>query len=131
PAGVMVAPVIPALTDSEMEKILTGAAYAGATEAGFIVLRLPLEIKDLFREWLEENKPDAAAHVMSLIRQMRGGKDYDAEWGKRMRGDGPYAWQIARRFELATKKLGLAKKSGELDCTRFMVPGRGRQLALL
>ncbi|MBX3496151.1 MAG: PA0069 family radical SAM protein [Parvibaculum sp.] len=131
PTGVMVAPVIPALTDSEMEKILTGAAYAGAKEAGFIVLRLPLEIKDLFREWLAENKPDAAAHVMSLIRQMRGGKDYDAEWGKRMRGDGPYAWQIARRFELATKKLGLAKKSGELDCTRFMVPGRGKQLALL
>ena len=131
PAGVMVAPVIPALTDSEMEKILTGAAYAGAKEAGFIVLRLPLEIKDLFREWLAENKPDAAAHVMSLIRQMRGGKDYDAEWGKRMRGDGPYAWQIARRFELATKKLGLAKKTGDLDCTKFMVPGRGKQLALL
>ena len=131
PTGVMVAPVIPALTDSEMEKILTGAAYAGAKEAGFILLRLPLEIKDLFREWLEENKPDAATHVMSLVRQMRGGKDYDATWGKRMRGDGPYAWQLARRFELATKKLGLAKKSGTLDCTRFLVPGRGKQLALL
>ncbi|MFZ2469234.1 MAG: PA0069 family radical SAM protein [Parvibaculum sedimenti] len=132
PTGVMVAPVIPALNDSEIEKILTGAAYAGAQSAGFVLLRLPLEIKDLFREWLEENRPDAAEHVMSLIRSMRGGKDYDAEWGKRMRGTGPYAWQIGRRFEIATKRLGLDRGGWKLDGTKFKVPPRvGDQLALL
>jgi DNA repair photolyase len=97
-----------------------------------VLLRLPLEIKDLFREWLEENRPDAAAHVMSLIRSMRGGKDYDAEWGKRMRGTGPYAWQIARRFEIASKRLGLDRGGWKLDCTKFKVPPRkGDQLDLL
>ncbi len=132
PTGVMVAPVIPALNDSEIEKILTGAAYAGATSAGFVLLRMPHEIKDIFREWLEENRPDAAAHVMSLIRSMRGGKDYDAEWGKRMRGTGPYAWQIGRRFEIAAKRLGLDRGGWKLDCTKFKVPPRaGDQLALL
>jgi DNA repair photolyase len=131
PTGVMVAPIIPALNDSEIEKILTGAAYAGAKTAGFVLLRLPHEIKDLFREWLEENEPDKAAHVMSLIRSMRGGKDYDAEWSKRMRGDGPYAWQIARRFEIATKRLGLNGERPRLDCESFRVPGTGKQLALL
>lgn len=132
PTGVMVAPVIPALNDSEIEKILTGAAYAGATSAGFVLLRLPLEIRDLFREWLEENEPGRAAHVMSLIRSMRGGKDYDAEWGTRMRGTGPYAWQIARRFEIAKKRLGLDRGGRTLDCTAFRVPPRpGDQLELL
>ncbi len=132
PTGVMVAPVIPALNDSEIEKILAGAAYAGAQSAGFVLLRLPLEIKDLFREWLEENRPDATERVMSLIRSMRGGKDYDAEWGKRMRGTGPYAWQIGRRFEIATKRLGLDRGGWKLDCTKFRVPPRvGDQLALL
>lgn len=132
PTGVMVAPVIPALNDSEIEKILTGAAYAGAQSAGFVLLRLPLEIKDLFREWLEENRPNAAEHVMSLIRSMRGGKDYDAEWGKRMRGAGPYAWQISRRFEIAARRLGLDRGGWKVDCTKFKVPPRaGDQLALL
>ena len=131
PTGVMVAPVIPALNDSEIEKILTGAAYAGATSAGFVLLRLPLEIKDLFREWLEENEPGRAAHVISLIRSMRGGKDYDAEWGKRMRGSGPYAWQIGRRFEIAMKRLGLDRGRWKLDCSKFRVPPRaGDQLTL-
>lgn len=131
PTGVMVAPVIPALNDSEIEKILTGAAYAGARTAGFVVLRMPIEIKDLFREWLEENVPDKAAHVISLIRSMRGGKDYDAQWGERMTGKGPYAWQIGRRFELATRKLGLNKDRVPLDCSAFLVPGSGRQLDLI
>ncbi len=132
PTGVMVAPVIPALNDSEIEKILAGAAYAGARSAGFVLLRLPLEIKDLFREWLEENEPGRAAHVMSLIRSMRGGKDYDAEWGTRMKGTGPYAWQIGRRFEIAAKRLGLDRGSWNLDCASFRVPPRaGDQLELL
>lgn len=131
PVGVMVAPIIPALNDTEIEKILTGAAYAGATSAGFVVLRLPHEIKDLFAEWLRENEPGRAEHVMSLIRSMRGGKDYDAQWGQRMRGTGPYAWQISRRFEIACKRLGLERGGWKLDCDSFRVPGRSKQLALL
>ncbi|MDE1172528.1 MAG: PA0069 family radical SAM protein [Parvibaculaceae bacterium] len=131
PTGVMVAPIIPALNDMEIEKILAGAHYAGATSAGYVLLRLPYEIKDLFAEWLAANVPDRAQHVMSLIRSMRGGKDYDAEWGKRMKGDGPYAWQIARRFEIATRRLGFNKPGRRLDCTQFQVPGRGVQLSLL
>lgn len=131
PVGVMVAPVIPALNDMEIEKILAGASYAGAGTAGFVVLRMPIEIKDLFRDWLEENVPDKAAHVISLIRAMHGGKDYDAEWGHRQRGKGPYAWQIGRRFEIATRRLGLNTTRRPLDCSAFLVPGTGRQLDLL
>lgn len=131
PVGVMVAPIIPALNDAEIEKILTGAAYAGAKSAGFVVLRLPLEIKDLFAEWLRENEPGRAEHVMSLIRSMQGGKEYDAAWGQRMRGSGPYAWQIGRRFEIACKRLGLERGGWDLDCDSFRVPGRGKQLDLL
>lgn len=134
PVGAMIAPIIPALNDMEIEKLLTGVAYAGAEDANFVILRLPLEIRDIFVEWLHEHAPDKANHVMSLIRQMRGGKDYDAKWAERQSGTGPYAWQIARRFELATKKLGLNIRSRQridLDCTQFMVPGRGKQLALL
>jgi DNA repair photolyase len=131
PCGVMVAPIIPALNDMEIEKILAGAHYAGAKSAGFVLLRLPLEIKDLFREWLTGNVPDKAEHVMSLIRSMRGGKDYDAEWGTRMKGSGPYAWQIGRRFELAAKRLGLNVTPMKLDCAQFKVPGSGTQLELL
>jgi len=132
PTGVMVAPVIPSLTDHEMEKILRGAAFAGVQSAGYILLRLPLEISDLFKEWLEENAPDRAKHVLTLLRDMRGGKDYDAEWGKRMRGEGPYAWMLKRRFEIASEKLGLVKRSFELDCSQFRAPPRkGEQLALL
>ena len=131
PTGVMVAPVIPALNDNEIERILKGASHAGVRQAGFILLRLPLEIADLFKEWLQENVPDSADHVMSLIRQMRGGKEYDSEWGTRMKGTGPYAWQIGRRFEIAARKLGLNRIGPDLDCTQFMVPGRGKQLDLL
>ncbi|RVD48585.1 PA0069 family radical SAM protein, partial [Mesorhizobium sp. M8A.F.Ca.ET.023.02.2.1] len=99
PASVMVAPIIPGLTDQEMERILDSAHHAGAREAGYVVLRLPLEVSPIFKDWLLRHYPDRYRHVMSLIRSMRDGKDYDSEWGKRMKGAGPYAWQIGRRFE--------------------------------
>jgi len=131
PVGVMTAPIIPALNDDEMESILAAAAEAGATQAGYTLLRLPLEIKDLFREWLETHAPDRAKHVISLIRSMRGGKDYDATWGKRMSGSGPYARMIAQRFAIATRRLGLNKMRTPLDTTKFCLPPRsGDQLAL-
>ena len=131
PCGVMTAPMIPALNDAEMEDILAAAASAGASEAGYTLLRLPLEIKDLFREWLESELPDRAKHVMTLIRSMRGGKDYDAEWGKRMTGTGPYAELMAQRFKLAVGRLGLNRQRAQLDCTRFRRPPRaGDQLGL-
>ena len=98
PTSVMVAPVIPGLTDMEIEKILERASAAGVTQAGYVLLRLPLEISDLFTEWLMANFPDRAKRVLSLMRSTRGGKLYDAKWGERMRGDGPFAWMIGRRF---------------------------------
>jgi DNA repair photolyase len=115
PAGVMVAPVIPAITDHEMEDILAAARDAGATSAGYVLLRLPHEVKTLFREWLAEHYPDRAQHVMSLINQTRGGKDYDSQFGVRMRGTGPYADLLRTRFELATRKLGFGPASGRHD----------------
>ncbi|MGQ0741470.1 MAG: PA0069 family radical SAM protein [Alphaproteobacteria bacterium] len=131
PVAVMTAPIIPALNDSELENILAAAAEAGATQAGYVVLRLPLEIKDLFREWLEERVPDKAKHVMSLVRQMRGGKDYDSQWGARMKGTGPYAKLIGQRFAIATRRLGLNKSHRPLDLSKFRPPPRaGDQLAL-
>jgi DNA repair photolyase len=132
PVSVMVAPVIPALNDHELERILDSARGAGAGEAGFILLRLPHEVSPLFRDWLLRNSPDRYRHVMNVLRSMRGGKDYDAEWGKRMRGAGPYAWQIARRFELACKRLGFSQKRSRLDSSLFRPPnGGGEQLSLL
>lgn len=133
PVGLMVAPVIPALNDHEIERILDAGAAAGAREAGYILLRLPLEVSPLFRDWLLRNYPDRYRHVMSLIRSMRGGKDYDAEFGKRMKGAGPYAWQISRRFDLAAKRLGLSKgRSIHLNTDLFVPPsGYGVQLSLL
>jgi DNA repair photolyase len=132
PAGVMFAPVIPALNDDELESVLGEAAHAGARSAGYVLLRLPLEIKDLFREWLEGNEPGRAKHVMSLIRSMRGGKDYDSQWHTRMKGTGPYAEMIARRFHLAVKKLGLNRDSKPLDLSQFHRPAMaGEQLELL
>jgi DNA repair photolyase len=131
PTGVMFAPVIPALNDSEMESVLEAAVENGATSAGYVLLRLPLEIKDLFREWLEANEPDRAKHVMSLIRSMRGGKDYDAQWNTRMRGTGPYAEMIARRFRMAVKRYGLNEGGRSLTLTKFRKPERrGDQLSL-
>jgi DNA repair photolyase len=110
PVGVMVAPVIPAITDHEMESILEAAHAAGATSASYVLLRLPHEVKILFREWLAEHYPDRAKHVMSLINQSRGGKDYDSQFGVRMRGTGPYAELLGTRFELAARKLGFDKQ---------------------
>ncbi len=132
PAAVMAAPMIPALNDHELEGILERAAEAGARQAGYVVLRLPLEIKDLFREWLEVHQPGRAAHVMSLIRSMRGGKDYDAEWGKRMKGTGVYADLIAKRFKLACERLGLNKEWTPTRTDLFKPPpAAGDQLRLL
>ncbi len=132
PTGVMAAPVIPGLTDHELEAILAAARAAGADFASYIMLRLPLEISDLFREWLAEHVPGKADRVMNLVRSVRGGRDYDAAFGRRMKGAGPYADQIAARFRLACKRLGL--DSGErfqLDATQFRPPPRaGDQLSL-
>jgi DNA repair photolyase len=124
PVGVLVAPVIPAITDHEMEDILAAAKAAGATRAGYVLLRLPHELKILFREWLDEHYPDRAKHVMSLINQARGGKDYDSQFGTRMRGTGPYAELLRTRFELAKRKLGFAPASEryELNTSLFRPP---------
>jgi DNA repair photolyase len=132
PTGVMFAPVIPALNDSELETILGAAAKAGARSAGYVLLRLPLEVKDLFREWLEQHAPARARHVLSLIRAMRSGKDYDANWHDRMTGSGPYARMIAQRFHLTARRLGLNQRPVILNPGRFRrPPHRGEQLSLL
>jgi DNA repair photolyase len=122
PTTVMVAPIIPAINDSEIEAILEECARAGASAAGYVVLRLPREIKDLFREWLAHHFPDRATRVMSIVRQMRGGLDYDPNWGKRQRGTGPYARLIADRFARACRHLGLDKPRLALDHTQFTRP---------
>jgi len=106
PASAMVAPVIPALNDAEIERILEAVAAAGVRHAGYVLLRLPLEVRDLFREWLMANFPDRYRHVFKLIRDTRAGKDYDSTFGKRMTGSGPIAWMIGRRFEVACERLG-------------------------
>ena len=126
PAGVMTAPMIPGLNDHEMEAILEAAAKAGATRAGFTVLRLPLEIKELFEEWLRANRPDRAERVLSLVRQMRGGALYQAEFGTRMKGEGPIAQLMGARFSAAVKRLGLNRIRYRLDTMRFAVPESAR-----
>ncbi len=132
PVAVMMAPVIPALNDHEIERILDSGKAAGASEASYVLLRLPLDVSPLFRDWLLQNYPDRYRHVMSLVRSMRDGKDYDAEFGKRMKGAGPYAWQISRRFEMATKRLGLMRRSLHLREDLFISPNSdGVQLSLL
>ncbi len=122
PVTVMFAPAIPGLNDHEMEAVLDRAAQAGATGAGYVALRLPLEIKDLFREWLETDHPDRARRVMSLVRQMRGGKDYDMRWGSRMTGQGPIADLMKARFQAATRRYGLDGPRLAMDTSRFRVP---------
>jgi DNA repair photolyase len=124
PTSVMVAPVIPAINDADIERILDAAAAAGVSGAGYVLLRLPLEVRDLFKEWLMANFPDRYRHVFALIRQMRGGKDYDAQWGKRMTGSGPYAWMIGRRFERACERLGLNVRKAKLTTDHFKPPNR-------
>ena len=132
PMMVSFAPVIPGLNDHELESVLQRAAEAGARHAHFTVLRLPLEIKELFREWLEAERPQRAARVMSLVRQMRGGKDYDAQWGTRMKGEGPIAELVAARFKAACRRYGLNGSRVSLDTGQFAVPPRsGDQLPLL
>jgi DNA repair photolyase len=132
PTAVMMAPIIPGLNDHEIERLLDSGKAAGALEASYVLLRLPLEVSPLFREWLLRNYPDRYRHVMSLVRSMRDGKDYDSEWGKRMSGSGPYAWQIARRFEMASKRLGLTRTRRSLASDQFIPPsGSGVQLSLL
>ncbi len=128
---VMVAPVVPGLTDHEMEPILEAAADAGAKGASWIMLRLPLEVAPLFREWVEARVPLRAAKVMARVREARGGKDYDAEWGKRMRGEGVFAGLIGQRFKLAVARYGLAQDLPALRSDLFAPPPRaGDQLAL-
>jgi DNA repair photolyase len=121
PVGVMVAPVIPMLNDRELEAILEAARDAGARAAGYVLLRLPHELKDIWREWLRLHYPERAAHVMSLVRQMRGGKDYDSAFGKRMRGEGPFAELLAARFAKAHRRLGFGRLPA-LDASRFTPP---------
>ena len=123
PVGVSVAPVIPQLTDKDLEGILEAAAAHGARSATWIMLRLPYEVKDLFRDWLAQHYPLRAEHVMSLVQQMRGGRDNDPAFGSRMRGQGLFAELIAKRFELACKRLGLnGDRTLRLDTTRFRPP---------
>lgn len=119
----MVAPVIPAITDGELEAILGAAREAGAADASYVLLRLPHELKDIWREWLAQHYPERAAHVMSLVAQMRGGRDYDSAFGTRMRGQGPFAQLLAARFARAHRRLGFSHLPG-LDCSRFVPPRR-------
>ncbi len=128
---IMAAPIIPGLSDHELEAIVTAGAEAGAKAASFISLRLPLEVSQLFQDWLATNYPDRAAKVMARVRELHGGKDYDPEWGKRLRGEGLWADLLARRFALVTAKLGLDAVQPPLRCDLFRPPVRtGDQLSL-
>ena len=132
PANVMVAPIVPALNDAEIENILKSASAAGVREAGYVMLRLPLELRELFREWIQSEYPDKAARTLSLLKSVRGGKDYDATWGRRMKGTGPYAWSIGRRFEIAAKRLGINAERVRLRTDLFCRPPMpGEQMSLL
>jgi DNA repair photolyase len=123
--------MIPALNDSELERVLKEGAAAGAETAGYVLLRLPLELKDLFTEWLEAHYPTKAKHVLSLIQQTREGGLYQAEFGKRMRGTGQYAELLKRRFRAARRRYGLDRERPPLDTTRFRIPPRsGDQMRL-
>jgi DNA repair photolyase len=122
PASALVAPIIPAINDAEIERILEAIAETGVRHAGYVLLRLPLELKDLFREWLIENFPDRYRHVINLIRETRGGKDYDSTWGKRQTGSGPIAWMIGRRFEVACERLGFNLTSVKTTTEHFKPP---------
>jgi DNA repair photolyase len=124
--------MIPALNDHELEDILIESAAAGADSAGYVLLRLPLEIKELFEEWLRAHFPDRAERVLSLVRQCRDGGLYQNQFGTRMKGTGPYAVALAKRFQLACKRLGLNQRRLDLDASRFRPPPiAGDQLALL
>src|SRR5512145_2500702 len=136
PCGVMIAALIPALNDKTMEQVLEAAAAAGAKEAAYVILRLPHELKTVFKEWLAAHYPQRAEHVMSIVRQMRGGRDNDPCFGTRMSGTGNYAELIEKRFDLACRRFGLNRREApQLDCTRFRPPvltsRAGAQLKLL
>lgn len=118
----MTAPIIPALNDDEIEALVEAGAGAGASRAGYVLLRLPYELKDLFHEWLAEHAPDRAARVVNLLRDMRGGKDYDAKWFERGHGGGPYARLIGQRFQRVVRKFGLNKPRPKLR-TDLFTPG--------
>jgi DNA repair photolyase len=130
PASTLVAPVIPAINDAEIERILEAVAATGVRHAGYVLLRLPLEVRDLFREWLMANFPDRYRHVFKLIRDMRGGKDYDSTFGMRMTGSGPIAWMIGRRFEVACERLGLNKTKVSTTTAHFRPRPASAQLSL-
>ena len=131
PTVVMAAPIIPAVNDSEIEAILKAAHVAGAREAGYVMLRLPLEVRDVFKDWLEATMPERAAKVMSLVRSVRDGKENDATFGRRQTGTGPYAWTVGRRFELACQRLGFNANRVKLATNLFKRPPQpGEQLAL-
>jgi DNA repair photolyase len=122
PTAVMVAPLIPALTDHELERLLEAGRDAGARSAGYILLRLPHEVKPLFRAWLDAKQPERAEHVYSLMRQMHGGREYDSSFGTRQRGSGPLAEIIARRFSIALRRLGLDAPSLPMNVAAFRPP---------
>lgn len=128
PVGVMVAPVIPVLTDAEVENIIEASAGAGAQSAGYVLLRLPHELKELFRDWLEHNEPLKAKHVLARLQQMRGGRDYDAAFGRRQTGEGEYAALLQQRFAIACARYGLkTRERFSHDCSLFMPPrGEGQ-----
>ena len=135
PCGVMVAALIPALNDKTLEHVLEEAATAGATEAAYVIMRLPNELKDLFKEWLAEHYPHRAEHVISIVRQVRGGQENDPRFGTRMTGTGNFAALIEKRFEIACRRFGLnghgaGRRPPELDCTGFRPPSPAGQMAL-
>ncbi|WP_084327472.1 PA0069 family radical SAM protein [Salinarimonas rosea] len=129
PVTVLVAPIVPAINDHEIERILEAAHAAGAREAGYVLLRLPDELKGLARDWLIEHYPDRLERVLSLVRQTRGGKEYDATWGVRQTGTGAYAWMIGRRFETAARRLGLNATRTRLRTDLFEPPTVARRRA--
>ena len=131
PVTVLVAPIIPAINEHEIEAILKAAYEAGAREAGYVLLRLPHELKDIMRDWLVEHYPDKLRHVFSVVQEMRGGKDYDSRWGLRQTGVGPFAWMTGRRFEVAVRRLGFHERSLKLRTDLFTPPAAETgQLAL-
>ena len=130
PTGVFTSPIIPALNDREIERILESAAAVGAKLAGYVILRLPLEVRDLFVQWIETHYPLRARHVMSLVQQMRGGRDYDPTFGPRMRGGGPHADLIADRFRIATTRLGMNADRAPMDVSQFRRPSDSRDMQL-
>ncbi|SDC12422.1 PA0069 family radical SAM protein [Ruegeria marina] len=131
PVRLMTSPLVPGLTDHEMEALLAAGAEAGADTASWIMLRLPREVSQLWQEWLAEHVPNRAAKVMTRLREMHGGRDYDPRWGHRMRGEGQYAEMMAQRFRTACKRLGLAQQAPALRCDLFRVPAQaGDQLSL-